>query len=203
LRKEDVYAKHRLGTVVRRRPHQRRKRQARGSQVSNVDPGILWRVVDTSLDVDHGRFSLVEDESDGPDLEEEGPEEPAWVTSGPGWLALLSGGSGHTPAISLEAWSRTPPAEERAWRDQLELVVGFDGESLRLWGTASGPSAGPAFVLPFSDEGRYRVRVHRHSDTGDIETTVQDRVIELVDDDEHDDGVWGLEEWLFQFWPES
>ena len=167
-------------------------------------PGLLWSLTDYSHEVDYSHFALIgdgddDDDVEHPDLGTEGPGDSVLATSGESWIALRSGGSGHNPTITLQAWEHEPPAEERTWGDQAELGVEFVSGALRLWGVASGPSQGPPFVLPEADGGFLRVRVHRRS--GTESRSVADLVVDLADDEDYEDGIWDLEEWLLQFWP--
>lgn len=169
--------------------------------MNKPERGLLWSVTDYSHEVDYDRFCLIDDDEtvESPDLGAEGPTGTETVTVGLGWLALRSDGSGHIPTITMQGWEREPPVEQRQWRVREELEVEFVSTSVRIWGVAAGPSQGPVFALPWSDDRKYRVRMFR--DGGTDSKSVAQQVVDLVDDDEAEDGIWGLEEWLFQFWP--
>lgn len=166
--------------------------------MTDHDRGLLWTVVDRSFEVDYELIQLVDDEAESPDLPEVAPQDPDWVTSGPGWLVLRSGGSGHYPTVTMQAWEKKPPAGE-SWGDSRQLLVSFESDMLRLVGTASGPSLGPAFVLPPGVGLDCEVRIYRASGTEN--QTVEELVVAAADDEGAENGTWGLESWLLQFWP--
>lgn len=159
----------------------------------------LWVLIEQSIDVEHRRFSLIEDEADLLEaLQADGPDDTV-VAVGHGWLALLSGGSVHTPTLALEAWESEPPEDDETWAERRDVMVTFPSRVLGTW-VVGGPSFARMY-LPPQPESTYGVRVRRRG--GGPDQSVEDLVLQAVEDGWTGDEPLRLEEWRIPFPPAS
>jgi hypothetical protein len=55
--------------------------------------------------------------------------EQNWVLAGDGWVCARSGGTGHSPVITMEAWETAPPQTSERWDQEHDLRVSFPSDT--------------------------------------------------------------------------
>lgn len=170
----------------------------RGHVEAVFSPRPMWSITDNSVYLDYPLLNVVSDDVGTDEAADADLDEVTWVASGRGWVAMLSGGSGHQPMITMEAWAVEPPGQP-GWRREQTLSVEFPAAALRIWATTHGGSLGPPMTLPPSDRDTYRVRIRTRGDSDDA--TIDGLVAEAVENGWDRELPLHLEEWLLQFWP--
>lgn len=130
-----------------------------------TDHQTLLDVVDELFIVEYNRFNLID--AAGPEPGDPDPSETIlfgedWVSAGPGWLALGSGGQDHLASVRLEAWAGTPPDTEQEWERSTEVQVSFRSARVHLSRFTGGPSE-QILQLPPGPDYRAQVLVRGRS----------------------------------------
>lgn len=146
----------------------------------------LITAVDDTVEVEYGQFVLQEVPMARSPLALPVPTGPWTAVGGPGGLLLQSAATDHYPAIRIELWDDTPPADDRhsGWDQVLELTCDISAQT-RLQSVTATPGE---HTLTIEQSGAHHARVHvgNRRDTaelgeGSFET--------------------GVERWLIQLWP--
>jgi len=146
----------------------------------------LVTAIDDTVDVEYGQFVLQEVPMTRSPLALPVPTGPWLAAGGPGGLLLHSAATDHYPAVRVELWDGTPPADDgpSRWDEVLELTCDLTAQT-RLQSVTATPGER---VLPIQRSGVHRARVH----VGNRRDAV-----------ELGEGSFetGVEHWLIQLWP--